>query len=239
MLSAQQKQTVCKTIKGTSTLWCLWSGATSCKCDISLSAASPASFWLTNHTLVCLWISVYWHWGWGRGMLVRLCVMLRWSGAPAVRCPGSGDTQRDSTEGIARLLSHVAKVKQTSRQQPFQWNSAPEIRTYVQRIFQIVSHHAVGNRGGSLLPRFMEEGSKSQEVKSPETLVVYRATLAWDRHVSSCGLHQMSSWNAEKQHFSGDRYQAGWCLLAWCWKNTFCCPAEDDVTKFTDYIWSF
>lgn len=109
-------------------------------------------------------------------MLVRLCVILRWSGAPVVRCPGSGDTQRDSTEEMARLLSHVAPVKQTSRQQPFQWNLALEMCTYVQRMFQIVSHHAVGNRKGSLLPRFTEEGNKSQEVKSPETLVVYRAT---------------------------------------------------------------
>lgn len=28
-----------------------------------------------------------------------LCVILGWSGAPVVRCPGSGGTQRDSTEG--------------------------------------------------------------------------------------------------------------------------------------------
>ncbi len=47
-------------------------------------------------------------------MLVRLCVILQWSGAPAVRCPGSAETQRDSTEGIASLLSHVAPVTQTA-----------------------------------------------------------------------------------------------------------------------------
>lgn len=47
-------------------------------------------------------------------MLVCLCVILQWSGAPGVRSPGSGETQRDSTEGTASLLSHVAPVTQTA-----------------------------------------------------------------------------------------------------------------------------
>lgn len=47
-------------------------------------------------------------------MLVHLCVIPHWSGAPVVRCPGSGETQRDSTEGRASLLSQVAPVTQTA-----------------------------------------------------------------------------------------------------------------------------
>lgn len=71
-----------------------------------------------------------------------LCVILQWSGAPGVRCPGSGETQRDSSEGIARLLSHVAPVTQTASRESCRsltseylnnnlpkWNLALELRS--------------------------------------------------------------------------------------------------------------
>lgn len=92
-------------------------------------------------------------------MLVCLCAILQWSGAPAVRCPGSGDTQRDSTRRNSKSpescgSSHADCIQgftslfdiTVPKQQPFQWNLALELRTYVRRSFQILSHNAAPPR---------------------------------------------------------------------------------------------
>lgn len=61
-----------------------------------------------------------------------------------VECPASGQTQKDSTEGTAGPLSHVAPVTQTasieihvlfdilaSTEKPLPWNLALEGHTYI------------------------------------------------------------------------------------------------------------
>ena len=100
-------------------LWCL---AALCKFNISSAAeCCPSLFIQTNLTLVwgnCLpWVTVYSVSCWyvGEVEVCRcVCVKLWWSRAPVVRYPGSGGTQRDPTERMASLLSHVALVAQTA-----------------------------------------------------------------------------------------------------------------------------